>query len=287
MIELEQRELSLDIQIEYKRILLRTLNAFIVLCKQHDIHYCAAYGTVLGAVRHKGLIPWDDDIDVAMDRDNYNRFLALKNDKSLDCQYEILDSSQEGYFFPYAKFCDATTTIQERKDYKLVIGVFIDVFPMDVVLDTDYSRMLLERNQKWNGKYILSYRSIHIQDIKTPVFLLKIIILKLIRNYIKKKVAINDWGNKYSNDVKIINYASNLSYERALFPIKWVQDTIEVPFEDMSINIPKDYDAYLNNLYGNYMKYPPMEEQKSQHNHFFVDLKKRLSISEIKHICKY
>ena len=117
-------------QILYRSILLKTMKAFIALCKEYDIHYVAAYGTILGAVRHNGLIPWDDDIDVFMTRENYEKFLSLRNYSSLK-DYEIIDIENEGYYLPFAKFCDKHTTLWEVKKFPFIIGVFIDIFPLD------------------------------------------------------------------------------------------------------------------------------------------------------------
>ena len=99
----------------YKEILLKTMKAFIAFCKEHDIEYMAAYGTILGTIRHKGLIPWDDDIDVFMTRENYEKFLQFKKDV-FKTGYEIIDKNDKGYYLPFAKFCDANSTIWEKKE---------------------------------------------------------------------------------------------------------------------------------------------------------------------------
>ena len=116
----------------HKEILLDTFRAFCDFCDKHDLKYVAAYGTVLGAVRHKGLIPWDDDIDVYMSREDYNRFISLKNEL-YGSSYEIFYIEYVGYYCSFAKFCNAKTTILEHQDLPFVIGVFVDIFPLDCI----------------------------------------------------------------------------------------------------------------------------------------------------------
>lgn len=117
---------------EYKdvqRHLLPVFRAFVDFCNRNQLTYYAAYGTVIGAVRHKGFIPWDDDIDVWMPRRDYERFLSLR-DKLISTHYEIIDIEDKGYYLYFAKFCDRRSTIIEREGQS-IMGLYIDVFPLD------------------------------------------------------------------------------------------------------------------------------------------------------------
>ena len=116
-------------EIEYKKKLLETFKAFDAFCRKHDINYYAAYGTLIGAVRHKGLIPWDDDIDVLMLPDDYNKFCSYRG--NVDGHYDIVDSRDENYWLlTLAKFVDMNTTLWEMEEYPCVTGVYIDIFPL-------------------------------------------------------------------------------------------------------------------------------------------------------------
>ena len=116
-------------EITYKDKLIETFAAFDRFCREHDIKYYAAYGTLIGAVRHKGLIPWDDDVDVYMLRKDYEKFCSFKG--KIDDHYDVMDINDENYWLlSLAKFVDTDTTLWEFKDLPLVLGVYVDVFPL-------------------------------------------------------------------------------------------------------------------------------------------------------------
>ena len=109
--------------------LLTLFKAFIAFCHEHHLTYYAAYGTALGAVRHQGMIPWDDDIDVWMPRKDYDKLLSLRSHLN-GTNYEIIDIKDKGYYLYFAKFCDRNSTIIEREGEALM-GLYLDIFPLD------------------------------------------------------------------------------------------------------------------------------------------------------------
>lgn len=119
---------------------LETFKAFIAFCQANNLKYYAAYGTVLGAARHHGFIPWDDDIDVYLRRDDYDRCLRLlRADPPVG--YEVVDYlHEEEYYLPFAKFCDTRSTVCEWEDYRISFGNYIDLFPLDAVPDDNAAR---------------------------------------------------------------------------------------------------------------------------------------------------
>ena len=166
----------------YKEKLLKTMKAFTDVCRRNDIEYIAAYGTVLGAIRHKGLIPWDDDIDVFMTRENYEKFLRLKKTLA-GSDYEIVDLDDKGYYLPFAKFCDANTTIWEVENLPFIFGVFIDVFPLDFVEEQDEACAKLHYDYKaLFDKYTHSLKTFHAKDLLS---------LRGLKSFLKRQTTIS------------------------------------------------------------------------------------------------
>lgn len=267
---------------------------FVKLCKDNDIKYVAAYGTVLGAVRHKGLIPWDDDIDVYMTRTNYNKLLSLKN-KLGKTSYEILDYNDANYYLPFAKFCNKQTTLWEREDFPFLIGVFVDIFPLDCVPENENEAMKLKSiyRKQWiqylrclrnisKNQYIGCIRSFSFRLIGLGLYnsIYKPFKKKIFSSFIKTGNLIKEKrGNKYMCYTTLAR-----TIDKAAYPKYWIEDTIEVPFEDFKIEIPRNYHEYLRNEYGNYMQLPPIEQRISNHSLYFIDLTKRLTINEIRQL---
>jgi len=269
----------------YKELLIKTMSEFIKVCDRNGIEYIGAYGTVLGAIRHKGLIPWDDDIDVFMTRENYEKFLRLKKNL-VGSGYEIVDLDDKGYYLPFAKFCDSQTTIWEVENLPFILGVFIDIFPLDYVEENDGDCVKL-RNEYMTlfNKYTHSLKTFSVKDL----FSLKGLKSFVKSMYFRLTVNRNSLRN-LENQMKVkrgpyrMYYRSMDKYSRSKFDATWFDECVEVPYENITIRIPKNYDAFLTHCYGNYMEPPPVEKRVTQHYHYFVDLERRLSIEDIKKI---
>lgn len=261
------------------------MSEFIKVCDRNGIEYIGAYGTVLGAIRHKGLIPWDDDIDVFMTRENYEKFLRLKKNL-VGSGYEIVDLDDKGYYLPFAKFCDSQTTIWEVENLPFILGVFIDIFPLDYVEENDGDCVKL-RNEYMTlfNKYTHSLKTFPVKDL----FSLKGLKSFVKSMYFRLTVNRNSLRN-LENQMKVkrgpyrMYYRSMDKYSRSKFDATWFDECVEVPYENITIRIPKNYDAFLTHCYGNYMEPPPVEKRVTQHYHYFVDLERRLSIEDIKKI---
>ena len=140
--------------IAYKQHLLAMFRKFINLCDENNLQWCCAGGTLLGAVRHKGFIPWDDDIDVFMPRKDYNRLLEL--DKALWSDgYGVVSIHNHDKGATFAKFWDRNTTLWELDEIPFVYGTYIDVFPLD---NTDLSKEQFLREYKKRRALILLYQ---------------------------------------------------------------------------------------------------------------------------------
>ena len=279
---------------KYKEILLNTMKRFIKLCEEHNINYFGSGGTVLGAVRHQGLIPWDDDIDVYMLRNDYEKFLSLKN-QIKGSGFEICTIDDKNYYLPYAKFCNANTTIWERKDLPYIMGVFIDIFPLD---ECNGDVEQIRNKRKTFGdifeKYFYSIKKLDTQKVieywksgykKRCLAIIKEFTLLHMpgnQDYYKKNVLDYIEMIKGGKGNFLFHIFFTYDVEKEIFKKEWFEDYIELPFEDFKIRVAKGYKEYLIQMFGDYMTPPPPEKQKSRHFHYFVDLDKRYSLAEIK-----
>ena len=137
---------------QLKTALASTLKAFIDFCQQHALTYYAAYGTAIGAVRHHGLIPWDDDIDVFMPREDYNKLLSLRSTLNTT-EYEIIDIENQGYYLYFAKWCQRNSTLIEKPG-EPALGIYVDIFPLDY-FDEKYCKPLLKYNELYRYLWLI------------------------------------------------------------------------------------------------------------------------------------
>ncbi len=277
----------------YRKVLVETFKAFDVFCRRNDIKYYAAYGTLIGAVRHHGLIPWDDDIDVWMLPEDYQRFCSLKG--HVAGHYDIMDMRDDGYWlFDLVKFVDTDTTIWEHSNHPCITGVYVDVFPLTecnytdgVALKKRYDKIsyLVDRSMmvhSW-GELGTIIENKNWRELK--FFMYDIICMPFAKGM---------WINKYKQCLKELRNCSGdkyLSYEcfykeKEVLNKEWFSGVVETDFEDMKICIPSGFDSILRHLYGDYMQLPPEDKRASHHSFYFLDLDRRWSIDEIRKIEK-
>ena len=260
------KEVSLE---EQKKMELDILKYVTEICDKNYLRYFLGGGTLLGAVRHNGFIPWDDDIDIMMPREDYCKLATLMRNLTHD-RFIYLDyESCDGYFYPFAKVVDKRTRIIE-KDCKLIekLGVYIDVFPIDEVSD-DY-----EENEKLFRKYKLYDFMLAAYKMKKPTknnvfkliikYILKLY-MNLFSNYKKIIKKIELLGKKYKN-TNTVACISGRYFDKEIMPSSYIDTYKLQKFENYEFKIPVGYDEYLTKHYGNYMKLPPKEKQISNHS---------------------
>ena len=251
----ELRSIQLDI--------LKDVHAF---CVSHHIRYSMAYGTLLGAVRHQGYIPWDDDIDVMMPREDYNRFIqTYKN----NC-FRVVDMSVDaGYILPHAKVEDTRTVMEEFSEGESVYGVYIDVFPLDGIPDDLLERKAFYRRKSlWNELYNLKIVKVRKgrSFVKNMVLAISHILLSFIS---ARSIAqhMSSMATKYQGQktayMGIVARADS-RIEEAI-PSRYFDEYVSLTFEHLNAMGIKAYNEYLTASYGDYMQLPPVELRVSHH----------------------
>lgn len=278
-------ELTEQDRIKLREILLATYKYFEAFCDSHDIKFYACAGTAIGAIRHKGFIPWDDDIDVQMTRDQYEKLLCCKNEINNE-DYEFIDIDTPGYYLPFAKLSHRHSTIIESKGLETPIGAYIDIFVLDSSDESKekiYQRkigyekvckqfLLCSIRHSWNEIFCSLTRG-HLAQVLW--YILQKLILHPLRPFIKFRVKHYLPADFNANSKWVVCYIGGYK-EREICDPKIFDGTIDVPFEDTTIRIPKNYDWYLTQIYGDYMTPPPEEKRQSHHAHFYFNLEKRV-----------
>ena len=247
-----------ELQQESFKILLDVTN----FCDEHNIKYVLYYGTLLGAIRHNGMIPWDDDIDIAMTRENYERF--IKEYTSSKGYKLFCYKTDPTYIYPFIKISNVKDTIKYETidDGKHVRGVEMDIFPFDSIPDNRIMRKLLNiKVSFYRGFSDLSRYPHYRENIK---------LLSPFRWYARKKGTLY-WLKKldsclikYNNmnykDVCISCYPTQMRKE--FFSKENLTEGIPHNFNGHAFKIPPQWDLILKKIYGNYMELPPIEKRK-------------------------
>lgn len=285
------KELSAEELIEWKRIITDVLREFHDICHKNGLTYYAVGGTAIGAVRHKGIIPWDDDIDVAMPRPDFDKFVEICRHSNLG-DYELVDASNtSGYNLSFPKFCSRTTTLIERWDTPCVIGLFIDIFPLDgAPEDIDETKRLIEKYRKLRNRYEAisthntfgEYISLLTKPHEWGRFVVKtfgFFFRKHMGTMFLNKMDAISRSVTFGSTTKVINYGGAYGI-RELFDKEILKgNTVSLPFENIVIDMMPNYDAYLRGVYGDYMQLPPEEKRIPHHLKAFYDLKARVDVN--------
>lgn len=261
------RELS---HLEIKKHLLDILINFDDLCNQNNLKMYLCAGTLLGAVRHKGFIPWDDDIDVCMDRKSYNRLLKVAQKQQVFNQYyKIIDYSFHDSNYPYIKVIDLRTKMDQQFGNDIADYLWIDVFPMDgLPQDPDLQKKLYRKISTIREILMLSFakpgegRSLLRKVFKTPL----IPLAKLYGLDRSNRRLINLAQSYDYTQTGLIGDTVWGDYGKEILTVKEYFNSTKVSFEGHQFNTMASWDKYLTMLYGNnYMEIPPKEKQVS-HN---------------------
>ena len=255
---------------EVKEIQLEILSFFHEYCIRYGLRYYLSAGTLIGAVRHKGYIPWDDDIDVVMLREDYDRLLSQFN--QTNTRYQIISNDLDYTCkYGYAKLVNSGTVFIEDPKYDLDkrIGINIDIFPLEN-LGNDYQQAIKTVKKAEKYTWIIDKKNCVLKH-KTP---LKTITLKLIKTVMKifsykwcfdgvrriMNTRKNDNASIYVGQITLFAKGENEILKR-----EWFSKQVDMEFEGRRFFAPIGYDEYLKRLFGDYMKLPPKEQQVTHH----------------------
>lgn len=241
------------------------------ICEKNDIPYFINGGTQIGAVRHNGFIPWDDDFDIGFKRKDYEKFIkACDKDLNKDKFFLQTPETEEYYAFDFAKLQLKGTEIIEdfSKNVKIQHGIFVDLFPHDNIPDCKLKRKLflfknhLMKNILWvkcgygekKHKSKLSYKMVK--------FVSKFFSIKQIKQ--SRSKLLDKYNNTKTTQCIISDYPNDLIMN------SWLDDLQLFRFEEVDFYGIKQYDAYLKSLYGDYMSLPP-ESERIVHSNYKID----------------
>lgn len=248
-----------------QKVILGIIKDIDLLCQENGIEYYLEGGSCIGAIRHKGFIPWDDDLDIIMDSDNYDKFIKVCRNQLDKSKYYL----QEGYVdwpMPFSKIKLLGTVFEEPSMYYDSLehrGIFIDIFKLENVSNSKIGRCW----QYFCGEvllcYCLSQRGFDNPSLKKRILMFASFPLKnkFIREFFKKQV---ERFNKKRTDY-VGMFGGRYRLKNSIYKRSEYCNPIRVPFEDIMLPVPSGYDAILTQIFGDYMTPPPIKEQIGLH----------------------
>lgn len=247
----------------------------IEICDKINVNYYVAYGSLIGVVRHKGFIPWDDDFDVVMLRDDYEKFCdyCIKNENKLKPFKLLSRKCEKKYPYNIARL--------NNMNYKAVYdnvqgyesGIFIDIYPLDGA-GSDVDKVLKKVEKKKSNLFRITLWSIDDHYTKSTYNKwYRSIIKYFVRGYSKVRGAkhfldkMENFKNLY--DINNSRYIAEMTWDSGLtlYEKSWFDKYIYMDFENLKVKVPIGYDDFLRCHYGDYMKFPPKEEQVPHHEY--------------------
>lgn len=254
------REITFE---ESKAIMAKTLESIDRCCRENNIKYSLCWGTLIGAIRHHGFIPWDDDIDIMMSREEYYRFLNVYNDP----QYNIYTPKVNNHLTINTRIYDKKTCVYLNNRPKSLFGVWVSIFPYDNAPD--------KHLRQWEKKrdFWMKFRHLNAQNLDKQGYIrlvakkMIIILLRPFSIWIYNKIenCLTAFNDRQTERVCIWYGTPYMKFR--YFPKELLDEYIDVDFEGIKVKIIKGYDEFLKGTYGDYMKFPPESERIPKHDY--------------------
>lgn len=257
-----------------QEISLEILRTIADICEAQGLRYALIYGTLIGAVRHHDYIPWDDDVDIMMPRPDYNKLLAYLAEHIKEYPHLQVFNRETCKNYPYmiTRISDDRYVIEVENEEPYGMGVFIDIYPYDGLGSTkeEAVRYGLKGDRLSSLCYQASRKRFAIENTKSPIRrLLKLpvfVVSKLLgREWFQRRLealaGVKDYDtSEYVGCVVWLSWG-----EKDIFPRKWFDETVLMPFGKYEFRVPKEYDRVLRHEYGDYMQLPPEEDRIGHH----------------------
>ncbi len=261
-----------------KAKLLEMFKWFHDFCTENGLRYYAVGGTLLGAVRHGGFIPWDDDVDVAMPRSDYERLKALAKahqDKRFRLEFP---GDADDFVYTYGKVFDASTTLIENSRYKAKRGLFIDIFPLDGLGDTK-EEALASFKKIDNTVKLFETKMCAVRKGRSFYKNAAVVLMHCVPDFILNpkrifsKIERLSKAHDFDESVYVANCVGNWHEKEIALRSAFGTPTL-YKFENMEIYGTEDADTYLGGVYGDWRKLPPEEKRVSHHDYIELDINK-------------
>lgn len=253
---------------------LELIQEFQRICEKYNLRYFASNGTLLGVIRHKGFVPWDDDVDIVMPRKDYEKLLEVAKEELEAPYYMQTAMTQQNYYRNYARLRNQETTAMPYRDWnrECCNGIFIDIFPMDGCFKAGFPDKLQQLSVKVRCALANTY--VYYPEFSSHLFL-RAILYRIAKVYCK----IYDYETLLRKTEQV---RSRISFDEAevicqithgssflKFPRHYFDSAIMMDFEYIKLPVPKEYDAILRTHYGEYMELPPVEKRGQHHEILF------------------
>lgn len=258
---------------QLQQIELEMLLVFKNVCEAHTLRYYLTAGTLLGAVRHKGFIPWDDDIDIAMPREDFDRLIRLCQEE-LDTRFFFQSSDTDPFFplyFAKLRLNDTATKEAATKNIPMHQGLFIDIFPLDVCPDSETGGQLFFKAIEFFSVAARAKvdREFSFSQVPAPArWLLRLATMLPVRGLYRLRDIVRRWAAFCGSGRRICTVGGAHLYPYEVFQSKWYHSTVSLEFEGHVFPAPAEWDEYLKHMYGEDYMVPPPPELRRQHQSF-------------------